>query len=1389
MKKRILILTTFFFANLTVFGQTVSMTDTTGSFDEIMDSLWSNVDMNQLTTPFLKERGLYFTDPVQYHGNNIDSTNRTQPYKFQTLYTQFSQVDDGTSGLPMWDSLDVSAYATAKQLPLFIFNADFNQLKEGALDSSYLYYQGNQFFDTSSSTNPFEQKTCYAASFAQTRIDTHSFSVVIPTEFIFNMTLKSIASVVVDFKDELGYRSVGFDQPVTVSYDPNFTGWKDIDIQISYADGSVKYMGTSLHIIGFYANPFLGGGNFPAGEFWPDFTSENTFQGHKASANVTVAYGCGHTKLTKPLIIFGGIDPTQLPQIGDALRNFGTIALPQNFENENYESFRLWLVNNASGLYDDIQEEGYDLVYVDYNNGADFIQRNGELARSVIKEVNRIKTLNGGTEKNVVLGVSMGGLVARWALTTMENASEVHDVSKFITFDTPHNGAYTPVGFQMLLHHVAEFSASKNKRIREQVEFIDLLVQVFENPAARQLLKRNIFHSQGIPVRFLNAVSNPDHTSFLTEMDNLGYPQNCEFFAIANGSANMDLQKNASPNMSMLAASGSQNFIVPLTTRFRGTVVRFGTAVTNLATNLQINALPNSSQGIRQVYNGAIAFSVQGLIIKTSGKVASMTDLVSLETVPGGNVDLNDFNNTANNGINVTVPDAHMCFVPTVSSLALKPAIRNNFFYNINGNYNPTTQAWTNNESEVQDFQAATPATSGGQTVFNEFHTEWSPQNGAFMQSAEVGVIPSLRLTGNFLNNQTFNFGKSANNETSKKINSGNLIILNNGVLAINKNSAIGLQPNGQQNPTAASTFRINTGSANCNPVDIDVEAQGSVEIGDNTTNNIGVLTLTSGTSLEIRDNGTLRIANHSKLVIEAGALLQIHPNANIILEGEEAKIEVHGSIELMGSTAFNFTKGTAAKAGFVHIYTNENGGNAIVGGGTPSINVVGNNKLTDVLFVVEGGDWNIPLHFSTFSLTEGSVELLANARIKLFCPVDVDLCQIKGLNTSPFTSIGLETYGQANVSFESNLFIYLKKGLNALNNVSGNAPTLITNHFTQCKTGLYYESVNGSLIDDCSFYSSECGMKTELFDNLEIKNSTFKNNTINGLDLLNAFTTTTNHVFLDNNDFENNLVGLNNISSTLDINVTLKCNRFLTNTKGIFNTGNLNLSPTLHYNKVGGDNTFYNNSNTAIRLDNYCKLYLDNGNNNFINTTGVTPYNFVTGYVDFSLINPVNNSLAANGNYWDPSTTSLGTAGGNYYSLQTYPNYGFHPVPVILEGTMLSSTNLACYTPPGSGSSSGGGGSNDLVITSTKEIETALDVTLYPNPAQSILYIDVKSIRSEGLIIKLFDLKGKLLLQKDATLAKGYYMVDIASLAKGVYIIKVEAGAKQFVQRVIKNE
>ena len=170
--------------------------------------------------------------------------------------------------------------------------------------------------------------------------------------------------------------------------------------------------------------------------------------------------------LDKPIIIIDGFDP------GDE-RDISMLYNGLNFNGEN--------------LADILRDEGYDFIALnaplyttdgkDIDGGADYIQRNAMVLVELIDFINNEKV---GSEELVIIGPSMGGLIARYGLSYMEQNSMDHETRLYISFDSPHLGANIPVCFQYLINYFA-----KEQDNTEAQATVDNLLN---SPAAKEML-------------------------------------------------------------------------------------------------------------------------------------------------------------------------------------------------------------------------------------------------------------------------------------------------------------------------------------------------------------------------------------------------------------------------------------------------------------------------------------------------------------------------------------------------------------------------------------------------------------------------------------------------------------------------------------------------------------------------------------------------------------------------------------------------------------------------------------------------------------------------------------------------------------------------------------
>jgi hypothetical protein len=223
--------------------------------------------------------------------------------------------------------------------------------------------------------------------------------------------------------------------------------------------------------------------------------------------------------LRKPLIIVEGLDP----EVAGSTKDFTlTQLIVGNFRDDkgfrignNFETFENHLDLTAN----------YDLVFLNFNNGTDDIRRNARLFQEAVRLVNNMKrNMNGVREQNVVLGISMGGLVARYGLAQIvaENTQNA-ETRLLLTYDSPHRGANVPLGFQAAFNDMYKANVA-GIPLRWVVPALGKGKTLLESMAVRQML---IVRDDNLGTDFLRTEYR--------QMVNRGLG-NCRMIAVSKGS-------------------------------------------------------------------------------------------------------------------------------------------------------------------------------------------------------------------------------------------------------------------------------------------------------------------------------------------------------------------------------------------------------------------------------------------------------------------------------------------------------------------------------------------------------------------------------------------------------------------------------------------------------------------------------------------------------------------------------------------------------------------------------------------------------------------------------------------------------------------------------------
>ncbi|MFD1015465.1 hypothetical protein [Winogradskyella rapida] len=254
-----------------------------------------------------------------------------------------------------------------------------------------------------------------------------------------------------------------------------------------------------------------------------EFVGTQNYLGQTNTATIEIDYlgsnDCDDG-ITKPLIVVEGFDS-------------GLLGMENGLGDVDYERFFKEATINAGNLGITITD--YDIIYVNWDKGRDHLQRNALLLEDIIQWVNSEKTANGSTEQNVVLGQSMGGVIARYALADMEDDPDLdHDTKLYISHDAPHQGANIPLGIQYFARHLAdqfistplgdysfEVSDGGNASIQE-------ISALFNETGTQQLLSNYITSNFSL--------NNDVHAAWQADLLSKGYPTLTRNIAISNGS-------------------------------------------------------------------------------------------------------------------------------------------------------------------------------------------------------------------------------------------------------------------------------------------------------------------------------------------------------------------------------------------------------------------------------------------------------------------------------------------------------------------------------------------------------------------------------------------------------------------------------------------------------------------------------------------------------------------------------------------------------------------------------------------------------------------------------------------------------------------------------------
>jgi len=381
-------------------------------------------------------------------------------------------------------------------IPIGIINVDATLLDSAQVEQNIKQKEQGKKADS----KKYETVYVLAASVLQEQVYQANVQFRLSPSLHFTNNDNPITGLELDFQDGKGFQAFGLQERL-INYTYQSVGTHGITIKLRTQRGIYLFQ-TQVNIRSLTRPVFQREFSITAQRVKTDPNARAVgFTG----GNARVVVGCDNV-FDKPIIIAEGFDPS----------NDNTLAELQT---------------RYTAVFAPMTNRGYDLVFLDWTDGRDYIQNNAQVLMSLIREVNRLKS---GSSPLIVIGESMGGLVARYALTEFERQGNPHNVSHYISFDSPHQGANVAIGLQTLIEDVRSSPTANLVELLAPGTIPAELIAIAnsaDTPAAKQML----MHWKG-------AEPNAAFTAFQTEQRNRGYPTQCRNLAIINGSVDPNAQ-------------------------------------------------------------------------------------------------------------------------------------------------------------------------------------------------------------------------------------------------------------------------------------------------------------------------------------------------------------------------------------------------------------------------------------------------------------------------------------------------------------------------------------------------------------------------------------------------------------------------------------------------------------------------------------------------------------------------------------------------------------------------------------------------------------------------------------------------------------------------------
>lgn len=499
MKKLLLFVAAFLIMALPTVAQETDLSEE--EFKQKIDSVFEHVDMTSVETGILIEHGFNLLDPNVFNGQKPDSVYSNKEI-MKALYAGLydSRVNDYFS-LEDTDST-FSKIDNAKNISI-LFLA-YNRFKDYMFKSGDIYWENGQLKKTNNSKweNLFDYDFCFAVALGEDEFVGKDVTIPINVDNLLNNTMSRISQI--DVKADDGtYEKVALNTDWKHTFSQLGEHW--LTFRVLFYDGFLMECRTPIMLLEQNSQ------HLPPMDKPIETYTEIAADGEQSGGELQVIYLNKEKtsgKFIRPLVIAGDINLSGL-LTGNASTSFDLKTIASGSIGTK--------INELSQIY--------DIIYLKYNNDTDDLLRNGKLLRKALQIVNNNRF--SVSDDTYVVGLGVGGVIARIGINMMESEGENHRVCKFIAVNSPFRGVNIPLALQGLIRHIQNLPRKVKRRIPEIIQRANLIENHMQNDMLKSLVIQRLNEN--------NECTNSLNANWLNVNDSyLVKPKNCKSVSIVS---------------------------------------------------------------------------------------------------------------------------------------------------------------------------------------------------------------------------------------------------------------------------------------------------------------------------------------------------------------------------------------------------------------------------------------------------------------------------------------------------------------------------------------------------------------------------------------------------------------------------------------------------------------------------------------------------------------------------------------------------------------------------------------------------------------------------------------------------------------------------------------